>query len=107
MSGGEQTAGRLVESQRRREDSTMGDRSHDIDRRPGPSAAARDDRSRSMGGRQVIFMVLGCLALLGIVSLLILALRVIPTPATPIAIAAPAALTQPQAPTSQQAAYDC
>ena len=105
MSGGENTTGRLVESQRRRENSATGNQSHDLNEPPGPTAGAHDDRSRSMGGRQLIFMVLGCLAFMGIVSLLILALPVIRAPATPIGIAAPAAVTQPQAPTSQQAAF--
>ena len=52
-------------------------------------------------------MVLGCLAFIGIISILVLAFPVIRVLATPIGIAAPATMTQSQALTSQHTAYDC
>ncbi len=95
MSDPDRTTGRLVASRRRREDRTTGHQ---------PPTA--DDRSGPIAGPKFIAIVVGGLVFMAIVSIVILAIPRVSTPTAPIAFGAAAAVTQWQAPTSQQAAYN-
>ena len=106
MSDQDGTTGRLVESRRRRGDSAACDHAPTFPQQGQSKDQAVDHRGKPIAGRRLVGTVLGGLAFMAIVSIMILAIPKVSKPTAPLAFGGAAAVTQLQAPTSQQAAYN-